>query len=194
MVIDMQNDFATDGYPLYCEMGGKMVPKLVDFIDKCRSEGMQIIYTRTAYRADEKDMGDAAEVCEPIRKNHALVDGFSGSELIEQLEILPEDIVLDKYKYSAFYGTHLDIIIKSMGLENMIVTGLCTEACCFSTARDAQQRDMQVAFIADLTGNMDFPDLGWGSMNADEMHRAMLINIALTTAHVMNSDDVFGLL
>ncbi len=194
MVVDMQHDFASEGFPLYCEMGRKMVPKLVEFTAKCRELGIQVIYTRTLFRPDGKDMGNVMDACAQITEQSALIEGNRGSEFIDELEILPEDIVIKKRRYSAFYGTHLETLISSMGIENMLITGLCTEACCFSTARDAQMRNMKVGFIADLTGNMDFEDLGWGSMTAEEMHRAMLINIALTTADVMNSEDALKLI
>lgn len=53
---------------------------------------------------------------------------------------------------------------------------------------------MKIGFLADLTGTIDYPDLGYGSMTAQEMHRATLCNIALTTAHVMESEKALELM
>ena len=63
-----------------------------------------------------------------------------------------------------------------------------------SLARDAGFREMNIGFLADLNGTIDFPDLGYGSMTAQEMHKAMLCNIALTTAHVMESEHALELM
>ncbi len=193
LVIDMQGDFLWPDAPLYSKMGEDMIPKMSRYLDSCRELGMKIIYTRTAYRPDGADMGSGAKFCEPAAKGIALRDGLASSEVVPELTPKEGDILIDKYKYSAFYGTNLDILLTNLGIETVAITGVCTEACCFSTARDAGFRELGVAFISDMTGTIDFPDLGYGAMKADDMHRAMLINIALTTAHVMSSEEMLAL-
>ena len=55
-----------------------------------------------------------------------------------------------KRRYDAFFGTELEMVLRSCGIETVVITGVCTEACCFSTARTAQAYEYDVAFISDL--------------------------------------------
>ena len=192
MIIDMQNDFVTPGFPLYCEMGREMIKPLLKFADKCRDREIQVIYTRTP--SWRRDKGATAASIKLSEKHRILFNEQVGEEIPDFMGIKESDIVLTKYKYSAFYGTNLDILLKFLDIDTMLITGVCTEACCFSTARDAGFREMKIAFLADLTGTIDYPDLGYGAMTAQEMHKATLCNIALTTAHVMSSDYALTLM
>ncbi len=193
LVIDMQGDFLWPDAPLYSKMGEAMIPKMSEYLDRCRELGMKIIYTRTAYRPDHADTGNIAKFCEPAANGVALRDGLASSEVVAELAPKEGDILIDKYEYSAFYATNLDILLHNLGIETVAIAGVCTAACCFSTARDAGVRALGVAFLSDLTGTIDFPDLGYGAMKAEDMHRAMLVNIALTTAHVMTSEEMLAL-
>ena len=67
LVIDMQNDFVGPGAPIYIDMGHQMAPALKEFLDRCRQEKIQIIYTKDVIRADRKDMAKAGEFCEAIK-------------------------------------------------------------------------------------------------------------------------------
>lgn len=194
LIIDMQNDFVKPGGPIFIRMGYEMVEPLAAFIDRCRDVGMLIIYTKNVLRKDGRDMGKLCEFCDPIKEGAALVDGTPGGEIYEAIAPKDTDIVIKKQKYSSFYGTGLDNILAACKIETVVITGVCTEVCCFSTARDAGFRNYDVAFISDLTGTADYhPDRGYGAMTGQEMQRATLINLALTTAHVMTKEEFFSL-
>ena len=189
LVIDMQNDFIEPGAELFSQMGYDFVPKMAYFLDACRKQGMTIVYTKNMLQKDGRDMGKAGEFCEAVKQGRALVEGTHGVEIFEGVAPKNGDIVIRKNRYSSFFGTRLDSILRTGGIDTVAITGVCTEACCFSTARDAGANNYDVAFLSDLTGTMDYPDLGFGAMSALQMHHAMLTNIALTTADVMTSDD-----
>src|SRR5829696_2899587 len=93
-----------------------------------------------------------------------------------------------KHRFSAFYGTDLEIILRGLGVTTVVITGVTTENCCHATARDAFFRDFQVVFLADATATSGYPDLGYGSMSADEVHRAMLVVLARDTADVIPTE------
>ncbi len=189
LVIDMQNDFIEPGAELFSQMGYDFVPKMAAFLDECRKRGMLVIYTKNMVQADRHDIGKAGEFCEALKQGKVLIEGTHGVEIFEGVAPKEGDIVLRKNRYSSFYGTRLDSILRTSGIDTVTITGVCTEACCFSTARDAGAMCYDVAFLSDLTGTVDYPDLGFGPMTALQMHHAMLTNIALTTADVMTSDD-----
>ncbi|MDE6949864.1 MAG: cysteine hydrolase [Lachnospiraceae bacterium] len=192
LVIDMQNDFIEPGAPIYIDMGYKMVPALKEFLDRCRAEKIQIIYTRDVVRADGKDMAKSGEFCTAIKEGRALVDGMPGAEIYEEVAPGKNDIVIDKNRYSAFCGTTLDSVLRTLGIDTVAIVGVCTECCCFSTARDAGGNCYDVAFLSDLTGNNGYEDNGNGEIDAESLHRAMLIMIGHTTAHVMDSKEFLG--
>ncbi len=193
LVIDMQNDFIKPGSPLFSKMGFDMAGKMSAFLDECRKKGILVIYTQNTIRPDGKDMGKAGEFCPAIKSGQALVKGSEGAEIFETVAPKEDDIVVEKHRYSSFYGTDLEIILKGSKIDVVGIAGVCTECCCFSTARSAGFRGYDVAFLSDLTGTLDYPDIGFGAMTAEEMHRAMLTNIAVTTADVMTSDHFLSL-
>src|SRR5919107_1493056 len=97
-------------------------------------------------------------------------------------------VVITKHRYSAFYGTDLEIILRGLGVTTVVIAGVTTENCCHATARDAFFRDFQVVFLADATATSGYPDLGYGSMTAAEVHRAVLVVLARDTADVISTD------
>ncbi|NLL91962.1 MAG: cysteine hydrolase [Ruminococcaceae bacterium] len=189
LVVDMQNDFISKEGSMFNRMGHAMVDKLAAFINACRDKGIMIVYIKTNMRKDGKDIGKFADFCQPLKDRKALMKDTIGGEIYSELPVLEEDIIIVKQKYSAFYGTNLDNVLSCNGIDTVVITGVNTEACCLSTARDAGFRNMDVAFISDLTGTIDFPDMGYGAMTDEEMHRATLINIAMTCADVMTSEE-----
>ena len=75
-------------------------------------------------------------------------------------------------------------------IETVVVTGVTTENCCHATARDAMFNGYRVAFISDATGTYDYPDVGFGSIPAQEVHRVTMGVLAVSTAHVMTVDEL----
>ncbi len=98
-------------------------------------------------------------------------------------------MIIKKHRYSAFFGTDLDVILRGLGTDTVIVSGVTTENCCHATARDAMFRDYRVAFLSDCTATFAYPDLGYGALSADELHRSSLIVLAFSTAHVMTAAE-----
>jgi ureidoacrylate peracid hydrolase len=84
-------------------------------------------------------------------------------------------------------------VLRSSGMETVIITGVTTENCCHATARDALFHNYGVIFLSDATGTTDYPDMGYGAMSAAEVHRASLVVLALGTAHVMTVDEMIAL-
>ncbi len=78
-------------------------------------------------------------------------------------------------------------------MEAVIITGVTTENCCHATARDALFHNYGVIFLSDATGTFDYPDMGHGAMSAAEVHRASLVILAVSTAHVMTVDEMIAL-
>ncbi|WP_028933298.1 cysteine hydrolase family protein [Pseudonocardia spinosispora] len=187
IVIDMQHDFLAPGAALESPEGREMLPTLNGVVADCRRLGVPVIFTAHVHRADGSDMGRYADLYPPIAQRVALIDGQPGAELYGDVAREPGDLLIKKHRYSAFYGTDLDMILHGLGVETVVTVGVTTEDCVHATARDAMFRDYHAVVLSDACATYDHPDLGHGAMSAAEVHAATLVVLAQSTADVMTS-------
>jgi ureidoacrylate peracid hydrolase len=190
IVVDMQNDFVAAGAAMETPAARAMVPKLAEALKICRSAGIRVIYTAHVHRRDGSDMGLFDDMHPPIARRAALVDGTAGVDIYPELAPQPGEHVIKKHRYSGFFGTDLDIILREWGVDTVIISGTTTENCCHATARDAMFRNYRVVFLSDATATYDYPDRGFGSMPNEQVHHATLVILAASTAHVMSVADM----
>lgn len=118
-------------------------------VEECRNAGIPIIYTRQINRADSIGLSKG----EPLKQDGKPYYYDASTESIDIFdEIAPKqnDIVIDKNRWSAFYATNLDMILKSMGVENLIIGGLVTDGCVLTSVYDAYFRDYDIHLIEDI--------------------------------------------
>ena len=189
IVVDMENDFVKPGASFEVPAGREILPRLKKLITFCRERGIDIIYTTHAHRPDGTDMGRFADIYPAIADGSGLKDGTKGIEIYSEIAPEPGEIIIKKHRYSAFFGTELDIILRGLNTDTVIITGVTTENCCHATARDAMFRDYRVAFLSDCTATLAYPDLGYGELSGEELHRSSLVALAFSTAHVMMAEE-----
>ncbi|MDR0468916.1 MAG: cysteine hydrolase [Peptococcaceae bacterium] len=178
IVVDMQNAFVAEGAPIYSDMGHKMLEPMSLFLDQCRQRGFRIIYT---------------EDCKLPGKSSVLQEGLPGIKIHPVVSPKENESVVRKYTYSGFFGTNMDLLLRSGGIDTVVIIGVCTDVCCFSTARDADFLGYQVIFLSDLTGTFAFPDMGFGPGDAQAQHEMALRNVAFTIGQVMDSSEFLAL-
>ncbi|MUK90710.1 isochorismatase family protein [Ornithinibacillus sp. L9] len=118
-------------------------------IDACRKANIPIIYTRQINRAG----GVALSLGEPLNDDgtpYFYNDTSEKIEIIDELKPMNNDIVIDKYRWSAFYETNLDLTLKSLGVNNILIGGVVTDGCLMTSVFDAYFRDYNVHLIKDL--------------------------------------------
>jgi biuret amidohydrolase len=142
------------------------------------------------HRRDGCDMGLFDDMHPPIANRDALVDGTPGVDIYPALAPALGEHLIKKHRYSGFYGTDLDIILREWGIDTVIISGTTTENCCHATARDAMFRNYRVVFLSDATATYDYPDRGFGPMPNADVHHATLVILAASTAHVMSVADL----
>ena len=189
IVVDMQYDFIGPDEGSGSSDGRKMLPRLIELIEFCRAVGIKVIYTKHVHRADGSDAGIFARLWPRIAEKAALVEGTEGVEIVDEIRPLPGEPVIEKHRYSAFFGTDLEILLRCSCIDTVAISGVTTENCCESTARDAVFRDFSLIFLSDCTATHDYPDVGFGPMTADEIHRAQLTVIGTSFGHVMTSSE-----
>ncbi len=194
LVIDMQHDFVAPGAPLESRAGREMIPTLNELIAFSRNKGIPVIFTAHVHAEDGRDMGLFAELYPPIAERAALIDGTPGAEIYAEVDKQESDRLIKKHRYSAFYGTDLEMVLQGLGVKDVVVTGVTTEDCVHATARDAMFRNFRTSVVADASATYDHPDLGFGAMSADQVHQATLVVLAQSTAAILQSDDYYRLL
>jgi len=192
LVVDMQNDFVQEGAPIEVPRARAMVPRLNRLLDICRAHKILVIYIHHVIRGGDIDAGRLADHHAAVRNNKALLAGTSGVEIYEALKPHFGDLVVAKPRYSAFYGTDLEAILRSKGIDTLIVGGTVTNVCCDSTTRDAFSRDYKVIFLSDGAATRDLPDLGFGPVSAEEIQRVVLTVLAMSFAQVSPIDQVIA--
>jgi ureidoacrylate peracid hydrolase len=192
IVVDMQNDFVQEGAPIEVPHARAMVPRLNRLLDVCRTQKIPVIYIHHVIRGGDIDAGRLADHHAVIRNNKAIVAGTPNVEIYEGLKPHPGDLVVAKPRYSAFYGTDLEAILRSQGIDTLIISGTVTNVCCESTARDAFSRDYKVIFLSDGNAARDLPDVGFGPVSAEEVQKVVLTVLALCFAQVSSIDQVMA--
>jgi len=179
LVIDMQNDFLLDDAPLFTEGGKAVVPNLKRLVNACREVKIPVIYTGHAHEDPARDGGMTAVWWPELKNKEALVLGSLGAAVHSELAPRPGEKIIYKHRYSAFYNTDLEIVLRGLKIEDLVITGLMTNICCESTARDAFFRDFRVFFLADGTGSV-----------SEELHVGSLRALAYAFAYVTTVEEI----
>lgn len=203
IVVDMQNDFGTKG-GLFDHAGfdisiiQKAIGPTATVLAAARHAGLKIIYLKMGFRSDLSDLGSEGS---PNRMRHLLagvgktVHAPNGTEsrilirdtwntdIVPELKPQTEDIVIYKHRFSGFYQTDLDALLKQLGVKYLIVTGCTTSVCVESTTRDAMFRDYVCVLLSDCTGEV----VGSGLPRSN--HEASLFLIQQRFGWVSTSDE-----
>jgi len=135
----------------------RLVPRIGHLIGVCRAAGVPIIYTvfsRTNNFYDRPATGALMPHRYPeldFDDSNLFVDG----QVWHELAPLPDEIVLHKPSYGAFYDTPLMTILRNLGRDTVIICGALTNYCCGTTARQAYERGLKVVFGSDVTATDD---------------------------------------
>ncbi|KRA65844.1 aldehyde dehydrogenase [Caulobacter sp. Root655] len=148
IVIDMINDFLDRAGQ---DRGAGIVARTNDLATAFRARGLPVIWVRQAFRADLSDA-----FLEMRDKQISIsIEGTRGAEIDNRLDRRPEDLVLVKKRYSAFFGTDLDSVLAARGIGEVTLAGVNTHACVRTTAIDAYQRDLRVILATDCLASHD---------------------------------------
>ncbi|MGB7295209.1 MAG: isochorismatase family protein [Candidatus Aminicenantales bacterium] len=176
LVIDMQRFFLDPDSPTFTCGGPAIIPGLKRLIGAFREAGRPVIFTRHVHHPRDLDAG----IMGWWWKGKCL-EGSPESEIHPELTPLEDEKVVLKHRYSAFYNTDLETVLRCLKAEDIVISGIMTNLCCESTARDAYFRDHRVFVPADGTGTVN-----------EEMHLASLLNLAFGFAFVTTSDRIIS--
>jgi nicotinamidase-related amidase len=175
LVIDMQNFFLDPKSPTFTPGGLAVLPNITKLIKAFRKKKLPVIYTAHVHKSKELDGGILGWWWEGM-----VIENTKDAEIHPQIAPLPEEKIIYKHRYSAFYNTDLEITLRCLNITDLVVTGIMTNLCCESTVRDAYFRDHRVFFLLDATGTVD-----------EDLHLATLKNLAFGFAYVTDTEEIF---
>ena len=181
--VDMQNCFV-QGSPISAPEGLEVQDRVNRLAAACRKAGIVVVHTSHVLRPDGSNIGVLGELA-PIVKEGIVTKGSDSAALHKGLHVDPRDILLDKPRFGAFHATDLELILRSHGIDTVIISGIATNVCCETTAREATVRDFRVFFLSDGTATF-----GIGDVSAAEMQKATCATLGFVFAQVLTVDEM----
>ena len=171
LVIDMQHGFLDRGASLEVPAGREIVPQIAGLIDACRRRGAPVIFTEFVYAesipclrgepfgVEHLPAADGAAGAFGRPSSNCLIGpragcGAESAATIPQLAPLPGELVITAHTYDKFYGTHLDLALRTHGVDRLIATGVTTDVCVNATLMSAATRNYRVTAAIDGTATI----------------------------------------
>jgi nicotinamidase-related amidase len=195
LCIDFQNDFCKpEGFFAGAGHDVSTCQAAVDrtawLLEQVRPLGIPVFWSRSVnpdppryklpplrFRAPR----ESAKFQEKVGGTNVFAPGTWGAQIVDDLEVRPEDVVIDKPRYNVFHRTALEDELRSRGIDTVIVTGVTTNCCVESTSRDAFMRDFAVLVVSDCVAAFG---------NEWDLHEASLRNLSLLFAVIAPADEV----
>ncbi|MFE2432620.1 cysteine hydrolase family protein [Streptomyces sp. NPDC059373] len=131
-------------------MGGasQRLPRYVSLVDTARAHGVPVVFIQEVHKPSMVDIGRELDGSEGPH----CVEGLPGTEIAADLNPQPEEFVVRKRRYSAFFGTELEIVLKAYKASTLFLIGGLTDVCIHYTAVDAHQHDYRIRVLTDAVG------------------------------------------
>ena len=199
VVIDMQNAYASEGG--YADLAGfdiagaaSVIGKIAQVLDTARGAGMPVIFLQNGWDADYVEAGTAASPnyhksnalktmrARPELSGQLLARGGWDYELVDALAPQPGDIRVHKTRYSAFFNSQLDSILRARGVKTIVFVGIASNVCVESTLRDGFHLEYFGVMLDDATHHL----------GPDFLHKATLYNVEKFFGWVSTVADFCG--
>jgi ureidoacrylate peracid hydrolase len=190
VVVDMQNAFMLPGVAhTLCPMAEKIVPNINRLAEAVRDTGGTVVWIKTTFTAETlKSWSTYYDITRPeqnAKRAEALAAGSRGHALWDGLDVRPDDVIVEKKRFSAFIqgSSNIADVLHARGIDTILVTGTVTGVCCESTARDAMMLNFKTVMVTDGTAAM-----------TDEDHNASLSGFYMTFGDIMSTNMLIGCL
>ncbi len=135
LIIDMLNDFVYPNGVLYSPLSARTIPYIKERLFSSREKGLSIFYICDSHLKTDKEFDKFPPHC---------IKGTWGAQIIDELSPKDGERIIEKRRYSGFLGTDLDISLKELGINELIITGVVTNICILYTSYDARMLGYRV--------------------------------------------------
>jgi nicotinamidase-related amidase len=150
IVVDMQNDFVSEGGSLRVPDAEATIPAIATLLERARVCGMRVVYSQDTHREGDPEWD--------IWPEHAR-EGSWGWQIVDALAPRPDETVLRKVRYDAFYGTPLDHLLRLWGVDTLVLCGTVANICVHYTAASAALRWYSVIVAKDAVSALEEFDM-----------------------------------
>jgi len=190
LLVDVQNDFCAEGGAMDREgndlsMAQAMVSRLERLVEAARSAGVRCVWIKNVYNTgpnfylSEVWLEQAARTRNGLYVHDPVCQAGEWNGDFYRIRPNPDEVVVIKHRYGAFESTDLDLVLRSQGIRTVIMTGVATNVCVETTARQAFMRDYYVVFTSDCTATY-----------SQQAHDMTLQNIGKFFGQVVTSEEV----
>lgn len=149
IVVDMVYDFAHPQGAVFYQQNEEILPRIKKVIDVCRDKDLLIIFMQHYHRQGKFDKA-------LLKGRQNCIEGTGGDEIMPQLEVNSEkDFVIRKRRYSSFYGTDLDLVLREHNIKNVVFVGTKTNCCIRASVHDAYNLDYNTYVIRECVATND---------------------------------------
>ncbi len=179
MIIDMQNDFLKEGATCEIRGGRAVIPAVVQLLEAARAAKVPVLHVITVWRKDGVDLPKFRTASGPVY----CLEGTAGAEITPELTPKGRDYVVIKKRYSGFFHSDLELLLRSLGVDHIITAGVATNYCVRATVHDASFLGWNCWVVRE----------GVTSYTAAE-HEASLKDIAAGFGYVVGLEETLRLL
>lgn len=148
IVVDMVFDFTDQNGLVFYPQNREILPRIASAIQTAREQDALVIFMQHCYRKDKPDRNLIT-----MRPN--CIEGSGGEDIDKSLTVLPQDYVIKKRRYSGFFGTDLDLVLRENGIERVFIVGTKTNCCIRATVTDAYYLNYDVYVIRECVATND---------------------------------------
>jgi ureidoacrylate peracid hydrolase len=185
VVIDLQNAFLLPGMPAAVKNAGDIVPNVNRLAQALRGAGGKVVWVKMTLDGERERWSvffdHFGSPSHSAAEQKSLSRGDPGHELFAALDVRPEDLVVEKTRFSAFIqgSSDLDCTLRELDIDTVLIVGTVTNTCCESSARDAMMLNYKTIMVSDAN-----------AAHSDDEHNATLTNILRIFGDVLSTDEV----
>jgi nicotinamidase-related amidase len=166
VVVDMQKDFCYKNGALYIGDHVREIFEPIEKVIETAGERIPVFYTQDWHREDDIEF--------KIWPPHCVMN-TEGAEIIDELKPVGGDYLIKKRRYSAFFGTDLDLTLRELNITRLFITGVATNICVLHTVSDAILLKYDVSVLRDCTATLNEYEYNYGLKHMSEVLNARII-------------------
>ena len=161
------------------EDASNFIQTLKQAIKKARSNKIPVIYVVVGFRKGFPEVSPNNKSFSVIRSNTTInFDSDEATKVYESVAPEADEIIITKKRVSAFTGSDLEVVLRSMGIKHLVLTGIATSGVVLSTLREAADKDYALTVLSDCCADRD-----------EEVHRVLTTKVFKRQAEVINVDE-----